>query len=547
MFMLSGGNEVVRKRVELGDRFKEDKLCYDDGKRMIVSDGVILNKAELFEKYGVSALKDLFLLLLEQDEFTFFKEFIGPFNGVYRNKETGVLLVWGNQTGDSAPFYYKGADGTVVVSNNFNLIYEELRRNKLPYSFSECAARQLLSFGYMADDSTFLNEVKRVCAGKCLYVDGKGMVVKEWHRFSYPVKTGMEMDEAVELLDRSFRKAVKRCFDKDAEYGYEYHLVDLSGGLDSRMTTWVAHAMGYRNVVNICYAQSGSADCRYAGEVACFLGNQFYAKYLDEASFVQDVEEVTEKNFGMAYYAGITGGNQFLKLLNFGVLGLEHTGQLGDLIVGGGFLKSRQEEAADVNRIKYSNKISCGDIDVSGYESHELMSLYLRGFQGALSTHYIRSHYTYVVSPFIDPEFIEICFSIPKHLRRGNRLYWAWINKKYPMAGRIRSTRKQESRFIMVPFCLKMIRLAQGGLRRMLRVAGCSRWGHNKRDMNPFEYWYATNSGMRDFVRTYYEEHIHLLDGYERLQADLMALFKQGSVIEKLQVLTVLAAKKMYV
>lgn len=56
----------------------------------------------------------------------FFKEFIGPFNGFYRNKETGVLIVWGNQTGDSAPFYYVGVDGNVVVSNKFNLVYEEL-------------------------------------------------------------------------------------------------------------------------------------------------------------------------------------------------------------------------------------------------------------------------------------------------------------------------------------------------------------------------------------------------------------------------------------
>ena len=57
-----------------------------------------------------------------------------------------------------------------------------------------------------------------------------------------------------------------------------------------------------------------------------------------------------------------------------------------------------------------------------------MMSLYLRGFQGALSTHYIRSNYTYAVSPFIDPEFIDICFSILKCLRIYIRLFWTWIN-----------------------------------------------------------------------------------------------------------------------
>ena len=36
------------------------------------------------------------------------------------------------------------------------------------------------------------------------------------------------------------------------------------------------------------------------------------------------------------------------------------------------------------------------------------------------------------------------------------------------------------------------------------------------------------------------------MDGYKKLQADSMMLFNQGSVIEKLQVLTILAARKIY-
>ena len=118
MFMLSGKNGIVRVKVNFDDRFKDDKFYCDNEKITIVSDGVILNKSELFAKYKVTTLEDLLFLLLKKDEFTFFKEFIGPFNGFYRNKETGVLIVWGNQTGDSAPFYYVGVDGNVVVSNN---------------------------------------------------------------------------------------------------------------------------------------------------------------------------------------------------------------------------------------------------------------------------------------------------------------------------------------------------------------------------------------------------------------------------------------------
>ena len=88
------------------------------------------------------------------------------------------------------------------------------------------------------------------------------------------------------------------------------------------------------------------------------------------------------------------------------------------------------------------------------------------------------------------------------------------------------------------------MQLVQGGFRRGLHIIGSRHFSHNKRDMNPFEFWYATNPGIRNFVNTYYEEHIHLLDGYKKLQADSMMLFNQGSVIEKLQVLTITCCEK---
>lgn len=34
LFMVSGKDEIVRKRVEFGDRFKDDKLYYDDEKEI---------------------------------------------------------------------------------------------------------------------------------------------------------------------------------------------------------------------------------------------------------------------------------------------------------------------------------------------------------------------------------------------------------------------------------------------------------------------------------------------------------------------------------
>ena len=52
---------------------------------------------------------------------------------------------------------------------------------------------------------------------------------------------------------------MKRVFEKDLEYGYK-HLVALSGGLDSRMTAWVGHNMGYTNMLNYTFSQTDYLD-----------------------------------------------------------------------------------------------------------------------------------------------------------------------------------------------------------------------------------------------------------------------------------------------
>ena len=67
MFMLSGKNGIVRVKVNFDDRFKDDKFYCDNEKITIVSDGVILNKSELFAKYKVTTLEDLLFLLLKKE------------------------------------------------------------------------------------------------------------------------------------------------------------------------------------------------------------------------------------------------------------------------------------------------------------------------------------------------------------------------------------------------------------------------------------------------------------------------------------------------
>ena len=49
----------------------------------------------------------------------------------------------------------------------------------------------------------------------------------------------------------------------------------LSGGLDSRMTVWVAHDLGYTHQLNMTFCQSNYLDFKIAQQIATDLRHDF--------------------------------------------------------------------------------------------------------------------------------------------------------------------------------------------------------------------------------------------------------------------------------
>ena len=64
--------------------------------------------------------------------------------------------------------------------------------------------------------------------------------------------------------------------------------------------------------------------------------------------------------------------------------------------------------------------------------------------------------------------------------------------------------------------------------------------------MNPTEYWYRTNPGLKSVIEKYFDDHITLLNRYPSLMNDATTLFKNGTILEKTQVLTLLSGIKLY-
>ena len=112
----------------------------------------------------------------------------------------------------------------------------------------------------MLEDNTLFNEIKKLIAGHYILIKSGKLHIVQYYKLSNIPNYDQSQQKIIENIDILFRQAIKRAFDKDKEYGYK-HLVALSGGLDSRMTTWVAHDMGYgENIVNFTFSQSDYLD-----------------------------------------------------------------------------------------------------------------------------------------------------------------------------------------------------------------------------------------------------------------------------------------------
>ncbi len=373
------------------------------------------------------------------------------------------------------------------------------------------AIEYMLTFGYMIDNSTFACEIQRLLPGELIsYMDGQ-IDIDAYYRLDNSPTIECSIDEAVEMIDECFRKAVSRCFDKDIEYNYSYHLADMSAGLDSRMVSWVAKDLGYKNITNISYSQSTSDERIIASEVARFLGNDFLHQQLDDANFIYDVEEIVKMNSGAAYYVGITGGNRLLSRINFNRYGLEHTGQLGDVVVGT-FAKTKEHKPVAINSKRNSLTLQIDYDDTAmkeKFNNNEQYNIYTRGFLGALSSHLIRKNYTYAVSPFIDVDFMNLCFSLPLEYRINHTLYFKWIERKYPLAFSLPSSRKRKKNMpVVLKISYRNLISALHFCQNKLIDSGIIAQKVSSNHMNPFEFWYQTNNEIMKFIDEYYEESI---------------------------------------
>ena len=520
-------------------KFERDKVFADTPRFMLVLEGVVLNKSKLIQP-GISWEESLIQLYLRDGD-TFFAAFRGAFSGLLWDKERDRWIIFTDQVGYKH-IYYSQPEGQLHLSSELGDLYQTLKDRRLACSLDEGGAYMLLSYGYMLGDATLSQEVRRLLGGEYLVWQSGRLERRSYYQLPDPDDQVLSEMEAIEQLDRLFRENIRAQFEKDLEYGYR-HVVGLSGGLDSRMTTWVAHEMGYTQQLNVTFSQSGYWDETIAKAIASGLQHEWLFKSLDHGLFLTNLEEVTQITGGQVLFFNLAHGHSLWQLLNFDQLGIVHTGQVGGIIKG---YYAAREKTLGGGAYSKSLLHKVGREHLAPYAYEREFLLKNRQFNATLYGDLSAQQFTESLSPYLSAELIAFGFN-SRLFPKKDELMIKWILQKYPLAGNYvwetTGARLNEPHVTIRGRRVPLRQIPAKVMSLLYRPRGGRHTGFH---MNPLEYWHQHNTTLTDFQETYFRDYISGLDAYAELQRDARRLFHQGSALERNQVLSLLAAVKAF-
>ncbi len=529
-------------------KFENDKTFSQDEETFCIVDGVILNKIDLMGKYEIKN-GDMFSLTKKMAKLgaeAFFDEFRGHFSGVFLDKKANTFNLYTNHIGNKEVFYYLDKQADILyfgtdVDVLMKLIHKHTGKR---FKLNKNAAYSMITHSYTLCNETLFEEVFRLTPGHYLQYSAKGISKKCYFEIdNTPID--MTEEEAMAKINQLFRNSVKRSFDKDKEYGYK-HIAALSGGLDSRMTTWVAHDMGYTNTLSYTFSQTDYMDETIPKQMAGKLKNEWIFKSLDNGIYLYKYfEEAVKISGGRCQSCSITPTLSMANTLNMDQFGIVHTGHLGGAILGTYYEKGRKEDfhpGAGANSTRLIEKVQYTEENSVHLNDKEIFKLYNRGFTGNLIGLKPFLKTTEAISPYTDVEFMSFALTMPFKYRTGHSIYIKWINKYYPEAanfvydkvkGKI-SRKLITVKGVSIPWTsipaafVKLLKIKLG-----LKL-------NSKNHMNPIDYWAKINPELSRFYQESFKKNIHLIKD-EELRNDCKVAFESGNSMEKDQIISFMA------
>ncbi|MEM8909747.1 MAG: hypothetical protein AAGD05_18000, partial [Bacteroidota bacterium] len=224
--------------------------------------------------------------------------------------------------------------------------------------------------------------------------------------------------------------------------------------------------------------------------------------------------------------------------------GLIHTGMIGDGILGG-LISAPRLKAPNIEQKLISKTLFPAIKDAiqqmaKNYPTEDSFHLYNRVFNLTNSSAFVCEQHSYLVSPFMYPEFIELCLSIPPALKYYEKIYIKWINQLHPEVSQFpwEKTGFRPTH----PWKTQLSRYTKKIQSWQQRLMGkTQQW-----NMTPYDFWYQQHPRFRIFYQELYQQYHTLLAPNPTLHQAVEQLFTKGNPVEQSMVLTLLGAIHQY-
>ena len=540
----------LRLTIRTTNKFLDDKAFSIAPGSMMASEGVLLNKADLAERHqsldAGELLRDMQAAIGED----FFKELRGTFYVVSFNAKEQRLIVATDHTA-SRPLYYVASDERLLFSSNLFDLAKMMRQEGMEVKIDRGGAYCMLAFGLFPPSRTYLDGVHRLAPGHYLAWDKGQTSVREYYALSN-TPNDLNEEENIEAIDKAFRRSVRRILAKNAEYGYS-NVMPLSAGLDSRMTTWVAHEISDAPIVNYTYSQSGYYDESEPREIAAALGNKWVFCEFNKGEFLYSLDEVVGENSGVVDYGSSAQTMYGLKHVEEERLGVVAAGMAGDIlrlslnsVSDTEPCNSFKDASSTWLARKLADKIPTEDI--MAFPCREIQNMHLYNLSHHTMTPIAVRGLAEVYSPYTDPDFMDAVLSVPFEQRKNHELNDRWILSKHPGAAKwphngVRTIGEKQHFVNIAGRSIELKTLPQRAWMFFAKKTGLKNYDRleNGQSMSPEDSWLEDNAELRAFFEEKFTTRIDVVKD-PTLKADIREAFEKGTSIEKENALTLLAS-----
>lgn len=521
-------------------KFEEDKVFFEDNELFVCLDGYVLNKKELINKYAVKSMFDLIKKMYKKNGNKFVDEMRGSFIGIIINKSNNEYLIFDDHLGTKFLYYYYDKEKNVLIfGTDMKEIIFLMKTIGIGAAISYEGAYFLLTYGYMIEDVTLIENIKKLKWGSFIEYNLISLKCTNYYRINNNNANNHGIEKVIKNLNELFRTSIELHFDKDEEYNYS-HYVQISGGLDTRAILFYALDCGYKDVTMLNFAEIGSGDMKIAFEISKKTGVPIVFESLNTGSFLMNPEEVVSKNNGNAIYIGGASGVSMNKKLSFDDYGMLFNGCAADLMHGDYMIKPYHVKPIGTTWM-HSNLLqeritSIVKKYLKNYENDELFVMYNRGINGMFNGVVVSQNYSETAEPFLFKELIDYSNSIKPEFRFREYAFIKMLNKYMNP-----SVDFKWDRYNVKPkdFNINFIYSKFGNI--LFKIMNkINKKINNRLTMNPYEKWYSTNKSLNIFINDYFENNKYKLQ--KDLLKDCISLYSNGNFIEKSLVITLIAA-----